>query len=362
MIAVLAAFTCILSGCNRNAGTEAGSDSDTAAPSETPRIETADLSPETTVPPVTETEPTEVQMTTESDTQIETEEVTTEVLLETETDAPESAVMEAETEEDTAAETELPTPVIPDASDPVIPEPAVKSVIDLTGQAVCGGEAVTGQFVSAQSEHIRLIIDYALEWQEDNDYLLTLDVGLSYYELWCSERSAGGIITVDGVSRTFASPAIAHDAHEKAYTPFFTQTYNCNGNALASVDVSWAFNGTYGGVQIGTLSAGAILQWGDDASDPSEQTPPQPVETEVTVSGTELPPVTEAVTQPATDVQTPETVSPETEAASETEPAAETAEEPLPETDAVIDTDTLQETAPDPVTEAAQEPEAALPA
>ncbi|MBQ8577092.1 MAG: hypothetical protein IJ449_03870 [Clostridia bacterium] len=308
LIALLLSAACLLGGCSKS-----GDGEETDTQSDIVGAVVSEGNPTS----MTETEEvTTAAITTEAVTEETTEAVTTETVTETETESPVIILTPVETETPSETEfpvgTELPSEtetepaVLPD-TEPVTDAPVVetpKPVIDLSDKAVRGGDAVTGTLESAQSEYIRLLVDYSLLWGENGDYMLTLEVGLSYYELWCSEKSANGTITVDGVSRTFASPAIEHEEHREEYTSFFTQTYNCTGNTTASIDVSWIFGGTYGGTEIGTLSTGAILQWempGDDTPDhtaaaevpaPAE---PEPVETES---------VTEAITEAVTEIET----------------------------------------------------------
>jgi hypothetical protein len=77
----------------------------------------------------------------------------------------------------------------------------------------------------------------------------------------CSEKMQDLTITVNGVSRTFSTDAIDHMESEKTYIPFLSQSYNAAGGQSAAIEVSWRFNGTYGGMEIGTLTTGVILQW-----------------------------------------------------------------------------------------------------
>lgn len=286
----LIAAACLISGCSK----KNGADTDTAPSSD--RIETPKLSDtlntddtkapsesDTAAPTETETILPEPSETIPPETEAETEKETSSVIILTPVETEEAPVTSEPEKTESSAESSV----------PVLPAETPKIVIDITDQAVLGGDAVTGQLTSAQSENIQLVLNYSFLWEESGDYTLTLDVGLSCYELWCSERVEGGVITVDGVSRTFTSPAIEHEAHQKVYVPFFTQTYNCTGNTTASIDVSWRFNGNYGGVDIGTLSVSGILQWGTpDAK--------QPAETET--------PVTVPPAAPDSDPTVPETV------------------------------------------------------
>ena len=107
-------------------------------------------------------------------------------------------------------------------------------------------------------------------------------------------------ITVNGVSRTFSTDAIDHMTHEKAYIPFLTQTYNATGSQSASLEVSWNFNGVYGGTEIGTLSTGVILTYDAEGSPavPPVVIEPQPAETEPVPAETEPVPAEPPVTEP----------------------------------------------------------------
>ena len=299
LCSALIAAACLIGGCSKKNGgdTDTASSSDT---NETPHLSDtlntdAVIKPsetETAAPAETETMTAEPTETLPIETETETEKETASVIILTpvETEAAPVTSDPAETESET------------ESAVPVLPVETPKIVIDITDQAVPGGDAVTGQIASAQSENIQLILNYSFLREENGNYMLTLDVGLSCYELWCSERVEGGVITVDGVSRTFTSPAIEHEAHQKIYVPFFTQTYNCTGNTTASIDVSWRFNGNYGGVDIGTLSLGRILQWGTPGTN-------QPVETESPIT------VTPADPDPAVpeETVTDDTPAPETD-------------------------------------------------
>ena len=311
MAVLLITAALLLTACNQQTEdikTPAESDSDTDAPiitdTEPPRAPAPVLPADTEAPAdettaeLTETEPP--AETTAPIPELPSDQTTEEI-----TDAPVS-----ETE---PAEEYTPAPIV-----------IAKPILDISGQLIPGGEAVTGQIASAQSEHIRLLLDYTVQQSEDGDVTLTLDVGLSCYELWCSAKKDMGTITVNGVSRTFSTDAIDHMVSEKTYIPFFTQTYNGTGSQSAAVDVSWAFNGKYGGADVGVLTAGITLQYGADgtaapitpetgapaesAAPPTEPEVPQepaadPAETEPAVSEPTDAPVTEPV--PPTEPETP---------------------------------------------------------
>ncbi|MBE6659068.1 MAG: hypothetical protein E7604_11595 [Ruminococcaceae bacterium] len=320
MTVLLLAAALVLTACNKTTDdTNPPTDSDSGA--DTPVItETEPPAPSIPVIPDTETEaPQTTEVLPETEPLPETTTPIPALPPEIPVEETEPAVTETE-----AAQTEEPTP----------PTPVViaKPTVDISAQLIPGGEPVTGQIASAQSEHIRLLLDYTVQQAEDGSVTLTLDVGLSCYELWCSAKTDQGTITVNGVSRTFSTEAIDHMVHEKTYIPFLTQTYNGTGSQSAAVEVSWNFNGTYGGTDVGVLTAGITLRYGAD--------------------GTAAP------------------MSPETEAAPETEPAAETTvpDKPVPsptESTPIESTPTESipvESAEPPVTEPVQPNEPNVPA
>lgn len=278
---LLLASVLFLNACNKQTGDPQTGDSDTA-PS-TPEItETAsDVpdAPQIPVIPDVQTEPPEETTIIPEETEPLPE--ITEPLPELPTDLP-------------AEETTVDAEPTTEPAEPVTPAPIViaKPTIDITDQLIPGGDAVTGQVSSPQSETLRLLLDYSVKQSEDGTAELTLNVGLSCYELWCSAKTDMGTITVNGVSRTFSTDAIDHMERSQAYIPFLTQTYNATGNQSASIEVSWNYNGVYGGTEIGTLTTGLILVYGTGDStapmpiEPSESEPAvtEPVVTEPAVS------------------------------------------------------------------------------
>ena len=289
LAAVLLAAALVFSACNKPANDPQTADSDTA--SVTPEItETAPTPATPDIPVITEpqtesvqTEPVAVPDETEPPPEI------TEPLPELPAEIP--------TEDTTAVETEPTETTEPSAPAPIV---IAKPTVDISDQLIPGGDPVSGQCASAQSENIRLLLDYTAEQAEDSSVTLTINVGLSCYELWCSAKTDMGTITVNGVSRTFSTDAIDHMTHEKAYIPFLTQTYNATGSQSASIEVSWNFNGVYGGIEIGTLSTGVILTYDAEGSPavPPVVIEPQPAETEPVPAETEPVPAEPPVTEP----------------------------------------------------------------
>ena len=321
--ALLLALAFSITACNRNPGEDISSDTAHNTDTDTQRITETEV-PQTTEAP-TETLPPE------------TLPPETEPLPETETESeplPETEIITSPAETAAPDTTEVPpttVPVAPPIQDIEIP----KSVIDITGQFTADGTPVTGQLSSAQSEHIRLLVDYSIGQAEDGTIALTLEVGLSCYELWCSAKSDMGEITVNGVSRTFSTEAIDHPDRTQLYIPFFTQTYNCTGSQNASIEVSWVFNGTYGGTDIGTLTTGAILQWDLSAIPVPAPTDPQPEEIIPGVPE-ETAPVKQGTEAPTPIEPLPPEPLPEDSSDGELPPAEEippteiTTDEPLP--------------------------------
>lgn len=303
------------------------------------------------------------QITDETDTDIQSPVITdTEI-----TAAPVPAITESPAEiqpsaEETTipadteptAETEAPTVELPTeetepimeeiqtqpTEEPIAPPPVfTKPIIDISDRLVSDSTPITGQIASVQSNHIKLLLDYTVQ-QQNGNVMLTLDVGLSCYELWCSAKTDMGTITVNGVSRTFSTEAINHMESEKAYIPFFTQSYNAAGGQSASIEVSWSFNGTYGGTEVGTLTTGVVLQWDAAVLPPPEDSDPTEPPTPAVPSDT-----TTETAEPDAPVVPTEPVEP-TEPGEDTTPVPETPPtEPEPDTEPTV-TGTPEETVP----------------
>lgn len=197
----------------------------------------------------------------------------------TETEASEETVQAPETEQspvvDTEYETtaepvtdELPIPgtVIPDLPDmePVeIPDIDFgdAEAVDIFG-AVSAGNTISGEFKSKQSDKINLVVKYNCRAEEDGIVVIGLEVGLETYAIYCGARENTGCIIVNGVPVPFSTDELSHDQNIRKYIPFTVYTYQCDvGEAFCHVDVSWPFNGTYGGTYIDNLTASAIFSW-----------------------------------------------------------------------------------------------------
>ncbi len=324
--AFLLASALLFSACNQPKNDPSSTDSDTA-PVTPEIIETAPNVPDVPdIPVITEpqTEPVQTEPAVVPDETEPLPEIT-EPIPELPVEMPTEGTTDAVTEPTEVTEPAAPAPIV-----------IVKPTIDLTAQLIPGGDPVRGQTASAQSENIRLLLDYTAAQAEDGSVTLTFDVGLSCYELWCSAKTDMGTITVNGVSRTFSTDAIDHMVHEKTYVPFLTQTYNATGSQSASVEVSWNFNGVYGGTEIGTLTTGVILLFDSEgtASAPSAEpsvTEPIPAETEPPVAP--IPPTDE---EPTDETQQPQTepVTPPADPAVPEEPIEPTdPAEPIEPTD-----------------------------
>ncbi len=300
-------------------------------------------------PVITDTEITAapVPAITESPAEIQPPAEETTIPADTEPTAEtEVPIVELPTEETEPTTEELQTQP---TEEPIAPPPVfTKPIIDISDRLTADGAPVTGQIASVQSNHIKLLLDYTVQ-QQNGNVMLTLDVGLSCYELWCSAKTDMGTITVNGVSRTFSTEAINHMESEKAYIPFFTQSYNAAGGQSASIEVSWSFNGTYGGTEVGTLTTGVILQWDalptvqpDDSAAIETAVPeiPDAPDTPAIPDAPDTPDIPDTPVSP--DVPTeptvpsigpvnpPEPAEPPTEPAVPTEPGEDTT--PVPET------------------------------
>ena len=140
-------------------------------------------------------------------------------------------------------------------------EPIVAAdVIDISAE-LAAGEFAQGQFVSHESKKLRLLVNYISAVDPTSgDVMIELEVWLESYDINCGARVDTGKIVLDGQTQRFSTDSIQLSSGEKAHTFFTTYTYQVpTGNETCTIDISWLFNGTYGGEKIDTLNASAVL-------------------------------------------------------------------------------------------------------
>lgn len=215
-------------------------------------------------PVTTDTEkPVPADTTAEPDETADTEPVMppfADTDAETTVNAPEPEDTTAPPEpEDTAEETtvpELPIELPPDVD-----------IINLTGQ-LTADKPVSGKIISKQSEKLRLMVKYDCKMDADGEVTIQFDVGLEVFDINCGARIDMGKFSIDGDTRTYSTNALSNSNHQRTFMPFTSHTYrNTDGQTSCYVDVSWPFNGVYGGETIKDLTASAILRWSDEQTE-----------------------------------------------------------------------------------------------
>jgi hypothetical protein len=200
-------------------------------------------------------------------------------ITDTQTDAPDSdtakvPVSDIEPSDTTSDMPDTDAPVVSDtpdtdktedttgkADEPIVDEPTVVTDIFDISDTLAAGEFAQGQFVSRESKSLRLLVNYISGIDPTNgDIMIEMEVWLESYDIACGARIGTGKITIDGELTRYDTDSISHTEGTKAYTFFKSHTYRVpSGNTECSIDVSWLFNGTYGGQEIDTLNASAVL-------------------------------------------------------------------------------------------------------
>ena len=221
-LALLLALTAALTACKGAPADPADSDSASDTPSAVQNIPTEAL-PEDTQAPET---------------------------LPPETEAPMTEPLPAETEPapEQTPETEAPVITLPEE------EAALADFIGMTD---------SGQFVSAQSENLKLLIDWEYVILDDASAQVTVNIGISHYRLFANEKYEWGAVQVDGGAALFTTPAIEHDENTLTYTPFYSAVYSTSRSEM-EVEAAWKVLGTYGGVEIDSLTAGGTIVFGEE--------------------------------------------------------------------------------------------------
>ncbi len=122
------------------------------------------------------------------------------------------------------------------------------------------GNAPQGRFSSDQSVRLRLLLDYSRTAGADGRDTLTLTVRLSSYSLEVGERQNLGKLTCGGESLTFSTPALEISENSRVTeTVLFSHTLTVPSGEPVAVSASWLFNGTYAGVELGTLAVSGTV-------------------------------------------------------------------------------------------------------
>lgn len=248
------AMTASLASCSgKDGGEGSGTDSDTPKISDTDKSDADDHIPAEPEQTLTETE-TETAPPAETDAPADT---TLPDVVDDTADAP------ADVPADGAADTpivELPTAdgtADAGAESVQVPDSVVGALIEYAGMTD------SGQFVSEQSKTLKLLVDWDYVILDDGTAQVTVNIGISHYRLFANEKFEWGAVQADGNATLFTTPAIAYDKEEKGYTPFWSGVYTTD-RATMELEASWKVLGTYGGVEIDSLTAGGTITFGEE--------------------------------------------------------------------------------------------------
>jgi hypothetical protein len=120
------------------------------------------------------------------------------------------------------------------------------------------GQRDSGRFVSEQSPNLILCIDWESVIGEDGVADVAVTVGISHYRFFSRAKSQMGAVQVDGNAILFDTPAIEYDENTKSYTFFGSYVFETDRSEM-EVEASWQVLGTYGGIEIDTLTAGGTI-------------------------------------------------------------------------------------------------------
>lgn len=132
---------------------------------------------------------------------------------------------------------------------------APDSAATLPGGADTAPAGVTsGRLTSDSGTSLSLILDWVRTPCGDTD-TVTVVLRLTSYRLSVSERPGMGVLTVAGETVHFSTPTLDIQGNDApTVTDLYTHTFTVPAGAPVSLSATWPFNGTYAGVDIGTLS------------------------------------------------------------------------------------------------------------
>ena len=93
---------------------------------------------------------------------------------------------------------------------------------------------------------------------------VAVTVGISHYRFFSRAKSQMGAVQVDGNAILFDTPAIEYDENTKSYTFFGSYVFETDRSEM-EVEASWQVLGTYGGIEIDTLTAGGTIVLGGES-------------------------------------------------------------------------------------------------
>jgi len=153
------------------------------------------------------------------------------------------------------------TDTVPWEDEDTVSTETVQDIIDLSG-ILSVDYPSGGQFVSHQSEKIKLLANYECTMLPTGVVQIDLEICLESYDINCGARIDTGKITVNGETQIFSTDALVHEGRTKTVFPFTWYTHQSeSGETSCEIDVSWLYNGTYAGEKIDTLTASAVFKW-----------------------------------------------------------------------------------------------------
>lgn len=145
----------------------------------------------------------------------------------------------------------------------------------VTGGSYAGGETadatddrstrredgtVSGQYASAQSDKLRLLLDYTRTPGSGGTDILTVTVRLSSYSLSVGARPRLGQVTVGDETLTFSTDALEISENgTTTLTELFSHSFTVTEGESVSVSASWHFGGVYSGVEIQELTVSGLV-------------------------------------------------------------------------------------------------------
>ena len=169
-----------------------------------------------------------------------------------------------ETEEPKAEE---PKQEEPKAEEPKTEEPAPADIIfedeedDAEAEPVTEGAVYAkGQFVSAQSPKLILLLDWSLAKRSDGKVTMNVSASLSSYALYSNAKPDMNTFRVGEQEKKFSTAEISYGGDTRTVTPLASETFVLEGNEeYLPVSATWQMLGTYGGIAIDNLVAEGVL-------------------------------------------------------------------------------------------------------
>lgn len=158
-----------------------------------------------------------------------------------------------------------PTPEsTPEPTPEITPEPTPQPTPEPTPQP--GRELGSGSFSSDTGTSLNLVVQWSARSSSGTSADITIDIYAQSYSFYTSALPGSITLTVNGTGYSLGSPDIQYGGQEQILSLLASKTVSvgldAQGRAEPDISVSWSYRGSYGGVELDSISAVSAMPIG----------------------------------------------------------------------------------------------------